>query len=422
MQAVHPVAALPYWDFTIDSFTQSKKGINWKESHIFSDKWFGSATTSSASHAIENGKFAYTRVKKVGVSETDAYVSNPYGLLRSPWNVNDSPYVTRSAKVDGYNAFYSELPSCKDYMDCFLSDTMAVMNECLNGKAHGSVHVVTGGVWQKDISSSLIDEEAGYALLLMSKNLWRQGYVKCPKSCEAGQQDKCTCLFNEAGAGDKTAYEVLQETGMFNWLNAYSSKIYLDEHGIYRIEGIEGKEKEDAAWNVLLRNDLGNLGYVGEMFSSASPYDPIFWLIHGTVDRLVHWRRLIAHSSYVNLPLDQTWGYAHDVNAASDSHLVCDWSNIDQNDRTQMPTCTNGECPGTFKDDVTKFKDFIGSDTAPYTNQELFKFLSPLNENLPYTYDNFRWEHCDLQDFKFGVQGDGTVLQEFSYPKKGKNK
>jgi hypothetical protein len=60
------------------------------------------------------------------------------------------------------------------------------------------------------------------------------------------------------------------------------------------IEGVVGAAAEAEAWDALLRTTLSNLGRVGEMYTSASPYDPAFWVLHGAVDRLVHWKRLVA--------------------------------------------------------------------------------------------------------------------------------
>lgn len=34
--------------------------------------------------------------------------------------------------------------------------------------------------------------------------------------------------------------------------------------------------------------------HVGEMYTSAAPYDPIFWVVHPTIDRLLAWRRILA--------------------------------------------------------------------------------------------------------------------------------
>jgi hypothetical protein len=110
----------------------------------------------------------------------------------------------------------------------------------------------------------------------------------------------------------------------------------------------------------------------------------------------VHWRRLIAHSDYVDMPLDETWGYAHNTQAASDTHLVCDWSHVDLTDVSSMPKCEEGECPGTNKDDMTTYGNFI-EGVPTYTNNELLEFLSPLNDDITYVYDSFEWSHCDEQ-------------------------
>jgi hypothetical protein len=261
MQAVSPIVALPYWDFTKDQYYKDLDGTDWKTSHIFGEKWFGHVASKQSDHAIDTGKWAFTEVAVVGF--TDDVIHNPYGLLRSPWNVNNSPYITRSAMVDEYKAFDGDLPSCENYMECFTSTTMAVLNECLNGKAHGAVHVEIGGLWNKDISDSLVEETSAYNLLLMGKNLWRQGYVTCPTFCT--DSSDCTCAYNEAGAGDLTPYEVLKTTGLFSWLDQYSKKIYLDTTNVYRITGLEGTDQENAAWENLLKNTLAKFGFVGEM-------------------------------------------------------------------------------------------------------------------------------------------------------------
>jgi hypothetical protein len=46
-----------------------------------------------------------------------------------------------------------------------------------------------------------------------------------------------------------------------------------------------------------LFESLCSAGHVGEMFSSAAPYDPAFWPIHPTTERLLHYRRDLARSS-----------------------------------------------------------------------------------------------------------------------------
>jgi hypothetical protein len=171
-------------------------------------------------------------------------------------------------------------------------------------------------------------------------------------------------------------------------------------------------------------------------YTSASPYDPTFWLIHGTTDRLMHWRRLFAKtassgspsssssllvgSSAAAMPFDETWGYAHSTVAPSDTNLVCDWSGVDATDFSStsfsdslssssslgMPTCVTGTCPGHGADDLLPFEGFATGDEAGvfFTNRQMYDFLSPFSEDLPYVYDNFAWEHCDKEGYTFGAQ------------------
>lgn len=41
-------------------------------------------------------------------------------------------------------------------------------------------------------------------------------------------------------------------------------------------------------WDYLLSR------HVGELYTSSAPYDPLFWVIHPTADRLMGWRRKLA--------------------------------------------------------------------------------------------------------------------------------
>lgn len=205
----------------------------------------------------------------------------------------------------------------------------------------------------------------------------------------------------------------------------------------YRITGYENDPVGEAAvWDSLLHEVLCDPGHVGDMYTSASPYDPTFWLIHGTTDRLMHWRRLFAKtagsgsssssssllvgSSAAAMPFDETWGYAHSTVAPSDTNLVCDWSGVDATDFSStsfsdslsssssfgMPTCVTGTCPGHGADDLLPFEGFATGDEAGvfFTNRQMYDFLSPFSEDLPYVYDNFAWEHCDKEGYTFGAQ------------------
>ena len=341
MQAVNPKVALPYWDFTIDAHSQQYDGIPWYDSVVFSNDWFGPASSARPDHGIESSRWALTPMLEVQNSE-EYPIHNPHGLLRSPWNMNPSRYVTRSADnilgaplvVNGKPS----LPSCKAYMNCFLSPSISVMNECLNGATHGSMHVEVGGIWDWPTNSSIIDIENRYELLLISKNLWRQGFIICPESCADSDPDQCRCTFNYDAAQLASSYEVLISTGVIQWIEMISESVVFDDSTqLYKIIGLSIDEQNEA-WDALLYETLSQPGNVGEMYSSASPWDPTFWIIHGTAERLLHWRRLVGRGQSPALPFDSTWGYNHSTEAASDTQLICNWTNVDQGSAA-LPTC-----------------------------------------------------------------------------------
>ena len=135
-----------------------------------------------------------------------------------------------------------------------------------------------------------------------------------------------------------------------------------------------------------------SVGHPGEMFTSAAPYDPTFWPLHGLADRFVALKRKEYYA--MDTYLDETWGYDHAVsNVASDTKVVCDWSNV-QSD-LDMPVCSKGTCPGHREDDLLPFGNFLGNNET-YTNYEFYEFMSPSNDDYPYVYDSLiHWPACD---------------------------
>ena len=80
-------------------------------------------------------------------------ITNPYGQLRSPWNVNPSPYFTRKTSVVGMT-YATTLPTCTQYKSAFDSSSIAEMNVELNGDTHGPVHILVGGQWDVKLGST----------------------------------------------------------------------------------------------------------------------------------------------------------------------------------------------------------------------------------------------------------------------------
>ena len=83
---------------------------------MFLDDWFGVASPSTADHVVTEGRWAYTSI----LSDADDYsnITNPYSLLRSPWNTNPTPYFTRYHATLGHQ-FYTNFPTCSQFSEYF---------------------------------------------------------------------------------------------------------------------------------------------------------------------------------------------------------------------------------------------------------------------------------------------------------------
>ena len=547
-QAVDPRVALPYWEYTLDTYHY---GPDWaSESPVFADGWLGAASPNNSAHALDAGRWAYTRVThldtssssggatadaaaSVGTAEGVGAITNPYGLLRSPWNTWKVPYVTRHGRLFG-STDYDSFPSCEQLDACFASGSTADLNACLNGYTHGPVHIMLGGQWwggwetangdedEADAAVPTVSSSSSRALLggagaafsssaarddrgatrdametfgltkvflLVAKNLWRRGYMRCPAACSAdAPQASCECSCpaeyttpttsaargNRTSSGDAAdddddddaiargdvAYDILvARTGVMHWVDFYSDRIFWNASataggdggatGRYRVRGY-GVVDEARAWSTLL-GLLCNPRFAGEMYTSAAPWDPAFWLVHPTADRLMQYRRLAAArtSGGANddggaLALDEAWSYTHDSRAPSDTGVVCDWTAADAaaasgaaGGALALPSCARGTCPGHAAEDLLPMRVPVrvsrrsvargggggdgggaaGATTTTstrfvrMTNLEFYEYMSPLNGSSPYVYDSFRWDHCDAQGYDFAQYAAGWSAQ-----------
>lgn len=99
-------------------------------------------------------------------------------------------------------------------------------------------------------------------------------------------------------------------------------------------------------------------GHIGDMFQATSTNDITFWVLHPTVDRLWHYKRLGNLANY-----DETWDPYH-------------------------------KCYGHNPTNYQPFKNLFDKDNMFYTNEELYEAMRPNTATLPYTYDHFLWPHC----------------------------
>jgi hypothetical protein len=388
LRAVDPTVAAHYWDYTLD---ERKLGEEWYLSKIFDENWFGNIDSlSNDDHIVDQGRFAFTPVMN---ARNAGYmnITNPYGLLRSPWNVNKVPFVMRSSYVmgDRYDSFTS-LPSCTQFQEYVVPEaSYADIVMALNGELHGPVHLMVGGLWGDDgdewrrVAESEGDPDQ---FLLLSKFLWRQGFVRCPDVCSDDtpvSDCRCDCpdaIVERAGS----AYELLDEAGVLElWSDDNVNDVFTDQ-------------PLTSPYNVTyddLLDKLCAVGLPGEMFTSAAPQDPIFWPLHGNAERFLQYVRLLNETG--NITLDATWGYEHQTHEGSDTHVVCDWSSVDATDVTSMPVCRRDTCPGHKADDLLPYASLTDTQVGLYTNEEFYELTAPNSRDLTYVYNSLSyWPGC----------------------------
>ena len=282
---------------------------------------------------VDAGRFAYARVR--GGARNYSGITNPYGLLRSPWNTNKVPFLMRSGWAEGQRAGgYKSLPSCADFSAAVETAVhgggLGEIQSAINGFLHGPVHIMIGGLWGLDLATwgprtrddDHVDTEGRNAdlsavtMFLFAKFLWRQGVSRCPATCAAdAPQDECLCHCPDevrrrvAPASSGAAVDVLAAAGA----EALTNYLPRDPNGTFLETILDGLDHETVL------SALCKVGFPGEMFTSAAPQDPTFWPLHGNAERFLQLLRLLMRRG--ELAIDDAWAYHH-VQAASDTHVV----------------------------------------------------------------------------------------------------
>lgn len=386
IQAIEPSIAMPYWEYGMDAYLYS----NLDQSPIFNREWLGEYNPPNSDHIINDGSFwANTKVldgtkyRNWDISKEGSLnpFVNAYGAMRSPWNNNPTSGIGRRNTTYGKSQ-YPSVPSCSSLRACFQEKSLAEMNYCLNGDTHGPVHIMIGGAWGDD---EIEDKQYEYIQnpdkILLFKVLWRLGYTRCPTTCELGQQ--CRCAIPE---------EYYDSIGV--------EKMLSDSNIVYVLDKILANANEDTMKKIL--KTVEHPGIAGEMFTSAASFDPTFWPLHGSMERMLNYKRIMVEQGVIT-GFDETWGYPEYDKSSGAAYLyaVCDWSNVKSNEDLTLPKCSFDEvCPGHFEEDVLEFSNFLNKGET-YTNIEMYYFLHPWNEELPYTYDTFDFDYCSEKGYDF---------------------
>lgn len=384
LQSIDPSVSVPYWEYAKDELDYG----NFMNSEIFKPTWFGEVSPSHKLHRINDGG----PWSKIQVPSGDKYKSwpkdssflnpfvNSYGQMRSSWNNNPSPYICRSNTTYGKTEI--TLPSCSTLQSCFESVNLKEMFACINGATHGPVHINVGGAWGDD---DLIDtHEAELSFLrsphrpLLFKIMWRMGYTRCPTTCDEENPESCRCSVPKEFLDKYGARNILERTGILTLLSK-------------RLPSTSS----DKTMEMVLKL-LESPGIIGDMFTSASAWDPSFWPLHGSAERLLNHKRIQkSQGMLAKNGFDEEWGFpSYDPEKSLYLKGVCDWSGVESNEDLTMPVCDeDAACEGHGPDDSLAFGNFLSTNDR-YTNAEFYDFMHPWNEALPYTFDTFDYDYC----------------------------
>ena len=253
----------------------------------------------------------------------------------------------------------------------------------MNSAAHGHLHELLGGSWNSDFSDTLDNVETppimnvAHEIEALSKILWRTEYLTCPSDCsmETSAED-CTCTKNMNNLKDKEFVDVLFYSGVMDSLEYFDTSDHLitdftDENGDPYTTLPGYTEEETSKMYKDIFNIMSEPGHIGTMFQSTSTNDVVFWVMHSTIDRLWHWKRLSEEDLVEDSTYDETWDPYHD-------------------------------CYGHNPDNIQPFMNLFGESDGDdmkdtfYSNTDLYDALHPKNEALPYMYDDFEWPHCEM--------------------------
>ncbi|CAN0353347.1 unnamed protein product [Ectocarpus sp. 6 AP-2014] len=420
LQSVNPSIAVPYWDFTIEG-TPDGDSPSFRSSPVFSDDWFGTTTPENGARVPDRGRFGFVPVM-TNASEYSR-ITNAYGMLRSVWNSDSTPFMTRYDGLFGYHN--NRKPAgCKQYRDALDHDDWMSFSAALGTSAHGHIHEIVGGAWSMEagvVAKRTTDRVLPFLHVIYTKKLWRADYLVCPESCSnnAPAWMECQCSCDATAMAGKSPLEVLKDAGLLS-----GSSFFYDKH-LKLIENLDeatqegtlagytAEESEDIFHEAL--RVMCTPSVVGTFYEATSTIDPIFWVIHPTIERLWQLRRLqddafddtwvpsefvcFGHNPGDTLPFHDMFASSR---GASSSVLKASFlAGVGGTARHGGVGSGQGETGiGLRGGRITG-----GMALSPkkyYTNAELYHLLDPNGDEVPYVYDNFEWPHCDEKGIHMG--------------------
>ncbi|CAM9421765.1 unnamed protein product [Ectocarpus sp. 6 AP-2014] len=397
LQRVNPKLTLPYWDFTIEDF-EAEKSFDDDDlkivSPIFQESWFGSADPDD--NIVKDGRWANTEIPAMYPGDPGDLNPDVYGLLRSRWNINSSPYLTRGMGTLCNTYDVTQIypwPTCElhYWMATEYSDFYSWVWTSMYAP-HGPVHTWIGGVLNCEETmasvSSLVGEENANSLALYAfdqrKNFWRDGFFDCEGTAAAGATEDdvfsagmCGCLgFDLSSNSD-------------DWQTIYYNSTIDFDNVI--------SEYDDETKRMVVAEVCASTIHDGDHLQAGSSLDPTFWPMHPTMERLFMFARLTGNTNDL------------------------DWPDADSSSSNEMISRYGDDCVGHGGSDVFPF-DLLDSDHDgfeiktgmkgnpetgnSFTNREVLAAMDPRVDQLSYVYDTFKWDHCLGSGYDFDTAFD----------------
>ena len=154
-----------------------------------------------------------------------------------------------------------------------------------------------------------------HAVQGLSKDLWRAGFLTCPDTCASDVPWRdCQCECDGDAARHMQPYDVLNAAGVLETLEYYdeTGKAFVqvkDDNGVVSYQRANyGPDDAKRIYHHALKA-LCNPGHIGDMFQATSTNDPVFWLLHGNIDRIWHLKRLVSQT--YKQGWNETWEPGH---------------------------------------------------------------------------------------------------------------
>ena len=337
LRLINPKVSMHYMDYSKyfsardfdNHLFNPMDGGNWTE--IMSDKWFGHNDPESG--VIVDSRWAYTKTpylttefltqemiqekatffpaeERAWLLKTGPHIMSPYGLLRAPWNYNPSPYLTRYNNVNRLS--HEGVPekvlkpymgsNCEDMKIFFagyaVDQPMYVYLEATEDNVHGYVHFTIGG--SGGDRAAEIDQILREKYGLSNTHLFyiAEASHKFVKSYLAGMtynyENPVICtgdpwvggkLVTSASPGEDggpkckcNQYYMESEEKLNTLIDLYFNHFMPADDTILNLDFETRKEIMDLACT--------RMSYEGDLAGSGAAMDPLFWVVHGAVDRL----------------------------------------------------------------------------------------------------------------------------------------